>query len=495
MGVVWRGWGWRSGAAGGAMALALGVAACASGDTRPANAPDAHHAAAAPALPTVVIPGVPHVVQKPDFCGEADVAMFLRWRGVPATQDQVFDLSGMDPARGMGVTTRELATALRALGVDPGPVWSSVRADDAPAELEARFAELVADLSRGVPSIVCTHFDERPDTTEHFRLVLGYDAAHDEVVYNDPALERGAYLRMARARFLSLWPLKYDAARWTVIRLALDAKQLRAPPSAPGYSPADYAQHVMKLRARLPRGFSLVVAPPFVVVGDGGAPAVQASATQVVEWAVDRLKRSYFDRDPSRILDVWLFKDKASYDDHTRSLFGDTPDTPYGYYSSAHGALIMNIATGGGTLVHEIVHPFIETNFPGCPAWFNEGLGSLYEQSADRGGRIVGLTNWRLAGLQRALRRSRVPSFRTLLSTTDDDFYNRDQGTNYAQARYLLYYLQERGLLERYYKAFHANRAADPSGYATLMNVLGNPDPDAFRQGWERFVMGLGFPG
>ena len=24
----------------------------------------------------------------------------------------------------------------------------------------------------------------------------------------------------------------------------------------------------------------------------------------------------------------------------------------------------MNISTGGGTLVHEIVHPFIEANFP-----------------------------------------------------------------------------------------------------------------------------------
>ena len=42
----------------------------------------------------------------------------------------------------------------------------------------------------------------------------------------------------------------------------------------------------------------------------------------------------------------------------------------------------MNIATGGGTLVHEIVHPFMAANFEQCPSWFNEGLGSLYEQSA-----------------------------------------------------------------------------------------------------------------
>ena len=41
--------------------------------------------------------------------------------------------------------------------------------------------------------------------------------------------------------------------------------------------------------------------------------------------------------------------------------------TPYGYYSAAHRALIMNIATGGGTLVHEIVHPFVRANFPQMP--------------------------------------------------------------------------------------------------------------------------------
>ncbi len=60
----------------------------------------------------------------------------------------------------------------------------------------------------------------------------------------------------------------------------------------------------------------------------------------------------------------------------------------------------MDISTGGGTLVHEIVHPFIEANFPNCPPWLNEGLGSLYEQSGEVQGRIHGFTNWRLHGLQ-----------------------------------------------------------------------------------------------
>src|SRR5262249_23917311 len=146
-----------------------------------------------------------------------------------------------------------------------------------------------------------------------------------------------------------------------------------------------------------------------------------------------------------------------------------------------HHALIMNISTGGGTLVHEIVHPFVATNFPDCPDWFNEGLASLYEQSDEREGHIVGLTNWRLAGLQEAIRAGKLGSFEKLCATaapgaTPSAFYPTDRGTNYAQARYLCYYFQERGLLRRYYREFLAHHDEDPTGYKTLQAVLAEKD-------------------
>ena len=64
----------------------------------------------------------------------------------------------------------------------------------------------------------------------------------------------------------------------------------------------------------------------------------------------------------------------------------------------------MNIGTGGGTLVHEVVHPFIAASFPAAPAWFNEGLASLYEAVREKDGQFWGLPNWRLDGLKRAIR-------------------------------------------------------------------------------------------
>lgn len=263
---------------------------------------------------------------------------------------------------------------------------------------------------------------------------------------------------------------------------------------AAGFTDKDYQQHISKLKRRMPsEKFSIVLEPPFVVIGDEPPATVERRAKGTIRWTVTMLKRDFFKRDPKNIIDIWLFKDKVSYGKNVKAIFGDTPSTPFGYYSHVHQALIMNIATGGGTLVHEIVHPFMESNFPDCPAWFNEGFGSLYEQCREKGGHIHGLTNWRLAGLQKAIRAGRVPSFKELTSTSEYEFYQKDKGTNYAQARYLCYYLQEKGLLVKFYWEFVINQKDHPTGYKTLMDVLGEKDMDAFKKKWEAYVLKLRF--
>lgn len=254
----------------------------------------------------------------------------------------------------------------------------------------------------------------------------------------------------------------------------------------------EFTRHVDELKKRLPsEDFSVVVQRPFVVVGDGPARAVRSHAEETVGWAVERLRKDFFKNDPREIIDIWLFKDAASYRKHARELFGDEPDTPYGYYSNRHKALVMNIETGGGTLVHEIVHPLMEANFPGCPPWFNEGMGSLFEACGDVDGHIRGFTNWRLPGLQRAIKSGKLPPFKTLMAMDARAFYRADTGTNYAQARYLCYYLQEKGRLVSFYREFTNNHAQDPTGIKSLQKVLGERDVDAFQRRWEKYVLGL----
>ena len=467
--------------------LALCVAAAKGATPAPPSPP-------APVYSDVLIKDVPHVKQKPDFCGEACAEMALARLGKRHTQDDVFNVSGVDPVLGRGCRTPELAAALMRIGFKVGDVYRKVAASRAPAETEAAWAALHAGLVRGIPSIVCMHYNDRPQTTEHFRLVIGYEKKADEVIYQEPGEDGGSERRLKRSEFISLWPLKYEKDTWTVIRLALEPGALAdPPPRGEGFSPAEFAQHVMVLKKKAPSSdFAIALAPPFVVVGDEPPEVVRRLAAGTVKWAVDKLKADYFRKDPAEIIDVWLFRDKASYEKHTRSIFNDSPSTPFGYYSALHGALIMNIATGGGTLVHEIVHPFVRANFPECPAWFNEGLGSLYEQSEEKAGHIHGRTNWRLAGLQEAIAKGQTVSFETLTCQPDGQFY-RSKGPSYAQARYLCYYLQENGLLVKFYHAYVAAQKEDPTGYKTLQKVLGEKDMAAFQKRWEAYVTKLTF--
>jgi hypothetical protein len=278
-----------------------------------------------------------------------------------------------------------------------------------------------------------------------------------------------------------------------VVRLRLEPGTIQVPAPTRGKSPADYAQHVMSVRDTLPSGLTLAVEPPFVVVGDGPPAEVRAWAQGVVRRSVRALHKDYFARDPERILEIYLFQDDASYRAHARQLFGHTPSTPYGYYLEEEGALVMNIATGGGTLIHELVHPFVHANFPACPPWFNEGLGSLYEASRLRDGSLVGLTNWRLPGLQQAIREGHRVRLEPLMAQKAEQFYGDQTGVNYAAARYLLFYLQEHGLLQRYYREFRGAAERDPTGYTSLLNVLGRTraEMDGFERELERFILDL----
>jgi hypothetical protein len=277
--------------------------------------------------------------------------------------------------------------------------------------------------------------------------------------------------------------------------LAGAAEQTRQAISRPTFTKSDYAEHVANLRKKLPsKDFEIVVIPPFVVIGDEPTESARHRSENTVKWAVEKLKKAYFTNEPKQILDIWLFKDKESYEKNVKKLFGKTPDTPFGYFSEQDKALVMNISTGGGTLVHEIVHPFVASNFPHCPAWFNEGLGSLYEQSGEVDGAIHGFTNWRLAGLQKAIRKGNLLAFKELCGTTDSEFYEKDRGANYAQARYLCYYLQQKGLLQSYYRRFLADREQDPTGYKTLKAVLRRDDMDKFQREWEAWALKLKFP-
>jgi len=255
---------------------------------------------------------------------------------------------------------------------------------------------------------------------------------------------------------------------------------------------AAIAAHIERLRSKLPADtYTIVSQPPFVVIGDEPAAIVRDRAVHTVGWAVDRLKQDFFEQDPPAIIDIWLMKDELGYAACARGMLGRQPQIQLGFYASAQRALVINLTAGTGTLVHEIVHPFIHANFPACPVWFNEGLASLFERADERAGHIIGLTNWRLPHLQRLIRADRCPTIAAVTALDRGEFYNRDEADNYAVARGLCYYLQEQGQLVPFYRAFRANYQTDPTGLRTLQQTLHEANLSRLQIKWEKFVRAL----
>ena len=154
--------------------------------------------------------------------------------------------------------------------------------------------------------------------------------------------------------------------------------------------------------------------------------------------------------------------------------------------------MVMNVATGLGTLVHEETHALLAPDFPNVPSWFNEGLASLYEQCSINDKTITGHENWRLPALQKAIKAGTLQPLKELAD--DPDFYGDEHvGLNYAEARYLMFYLQEKGLLVRYYKTFRDAREEDTIGIKSLEKTIAPKKLEAFEKEWREWVMTLRF--
>ncbi len=204
---------------------ALALAGCGADRQTPSVEPAVAEEPAAPGpvarLESVRIEGVPHVVQKPLYCGEACAEMWLRKLGRDIDQDGVYAQSGLAPDRGRGAGTDGLKIALEALGFELGDVRYRFAPASADGELDRLFAEMHADLVAGVPSIIKMRTDPDEEESEHFRLVLGYDAADDEVIYHEPGDANGAYSPIERERLLELWPSRHAEDEWNVVRFRL----------------------------------------------------------------------------------------------------------------------------------------------------------------------------------------------------------------------------------------------------------------------------------
>ena len=122
------------------------------------------------------------------------------------------------------------------------------------------------------------------------------------------------------------------------------------------------------------------------------------------------------------------------------------------------------------------------------PIWLIEGLATLFE-SSDRNGKAVPRQSHRLAVAQQAAREGRLLSWPALMKLNHMQFMMRAQ-LAYAQARYMLFYMHEKGLLKRFYDEYTAkdNYARDRSAIDSFQVVFGKPIEEVERD-WKAWLL------
>jgi len=134
-----------------------------------------------------------------------------------------------------------------------------------------------------------------------------------------------------------------------------------------------------------------------------------------------------------------------------------------GLYDDATRTLLVR--PGDAELRHEFTHALhaADQHARGQkhPVWLIEGFGVAFENGA------APTDNWRLANVQAASKSNSQIPLAALTAQSRAEFSQRSD-LAYGEAGSLIVYLQDRGLLERFYKMFVADFPNDPTGRHAL---------------------------
>jgi hypothetical protein len=294
-----------------------------------------------------------------------------------------------------------------------------------------------------------------------------------------------------RGILLGLGPLAIVAGSYWLSfpdagRPADDAGTAAPPPPATGSPRVNSRleracrERATELAAKLQPGMPILVRTPFVLAGDVTESRLDRLHRELVLPISRALHTCYFDRRPTEPVTILVFSAERSYQEYAARLDGRTRPWYSGYYQRKDRRIMVNLATGRGTLSHELTHALAHFDCPELPQWFDEGLASLHEECriSDDGLKLTGRSNWRLAYLTGPLRAGRLPSVDALMSQRE--IRGGQEALVYAHARYFCLYLQHRGLLVHFYRKFKGTIADDPTGRAALQDLLHADSLDGF---------------
>jgi len=257
--------------------------------------------------------------------------------------------------------------------------------------------------------------------------------------------------------------------------------------------PADVATRRAEAKQELGKRTAVqTVQEVFVLITPPGAGDAGTSA--FAEQVLNAYFNGRFSKRPTEAISVYLFPEQKSYEAYCKQRWSEPCGTPYGFYRHAERRIVMNAGPGIGTLTHELVHPIMQTDFPGAPEWLNEGVASLFEALVmPAKGEIHGVKNWRHPRLLRALRSEKErasASLPALLALSDSEFRNQDEDLHYAAARYLCLWLDQQNKLWPFYRRFRDNHDTDATGAQAFRDITGQTPAEA-NAAWVQWVKRL----
>jgi hypothetical protein len=287
-------------------------------------------------------------------------------------------------------------------------------------------------------------------------------------------------MRTAAAAFLAL---TFCVAGITLAAPPLEGTARAAPPQDPMTVIHDELGEVAVVREG-----------PFVLAGPGWTVASLHTVTDLVHRALEAFFNGRFTTRPALPVAVFLFPSTGPYQSFCKTHLGEACMSDFGFYRPDVRTIVMNAGPGIGTLTHEIVHPLVEGDFGGAPTWIDEGLASLFEAPVlPHTGEIHGAKNWRLPALRAALASAKQRDGVTLgalFAMSDASFRDDDESLHYAMARYTCQWLDERGQLWSFYRAWRDGVKTDPTGEKAFAAVTGQTPAQA-TAAWQAWVRRL----
>jgi hypothetical protein len=272
--------------------------------------------------------------------------------------------------------------------------------------------------------------------------------------------------------------------------------------SAPASAPASESESALTPSLTLASASASAPAPaPVYTFVPSTGPAADSIAP-LLSAALAAFVPARFGRLPSAPITVFLF---PSHDDYL--AFCRTPYTgrdratcldSLGIYFHPRRELVVDLARGRNTFLHELSHSLFE-DFPGAPLWFDEGVSTQYEAPdfpADQPGEVHGKSNFRH---QRLLDALASPAERgdvrldALFGMTDEAFVGKHAATraehlrleslHYSVSREACRWLDARGggggQLWPMYRAWRDGIGVDPTGEAAFARVVGKTPKQA----------------